>query len=77
MANDLDLDAALLGAIGSSWTKVAMVLARAARSPGLVFVEDEDDYEVLAVRLAQLVAAGNVQLQGDITQWRFSEVRRP
>jgi hypothetical protein len=76
MANHPELDAALLGAIGQSWTKVAMVLARAARTPGLVFAENEDDYEILAARLEQLVATGTVRAQGDISQWRFSEVCR-
>jgi hypothetical protein len=71
-----ELDAALLGSINASWTKVALVLARAAKTPGLVFSEEEDEYEILAKRLEQLVATGVIQSRGDISQWRFSEIRK-
>ena len=52
-----------------------MVLSRAAKASGLVFAEDEDEFEILKERLAQLVASGQLLAQGDIREWRFSEVR--
>jgi hypothetical protein len=77
MALASDLDAALLASINPRWTKVAMVLGRAAKAPGLVFAVDEDGLEALAERLVQLVASGRLLAQGDVRQWRFSEVRLP
>ncbi|MDI1273988.1 hypothetical protein [Polaromonas sp.] len=71
------LDAALMASIGPRWAKVAMVLGRAAKVPGLVFAEDEDEYETLAERLEELVAFGHVLAEGDLKEWRFSEVRLP
>jgi hypothetical protein len=77
MAAASELDAALLAAINPRWTKVAMVLARAAKAPGLMFDEAEDEYDLLAERLEQLADSGQVVVQGDLKQWRFSEVRLP
>jgi hypothetical protein len=75
MASASELDAAILASINPRWTKVAMVLGRAAMAPGLVFSDDEDGFEILAERLAQLVASGRLLAQGDVREWRFSEVR--
>ena len=77
MATESELDSALFSSIGQTWTKVAMVLGRAAKAPYLVFAEDDDEYALLAARLEKLVSAGTVLARGDLTQWRFSEVRRP
>ena len=77
MATASELDAALMASINPRWTKVAMVLGRAMKDPGLSFGEDEDECEVLAVRLEELVASGSVLAQGDVKQWRFCEVRLP
>jgi hypothetical protein len=75
MASAPELDAAILASTNPRWTKVAMVLSRAAKASGLVFAEDEDEFEILEERLAQLVASGQLLAQGDIREWRFSEVR--
>lgn len=75
MATASDLEEALLAAINSRWTKVAMVFGRAERASGLTFDEDEDVFEALAERLRELVASGKVLAQGDLNEWRFSEVR--
>ena len=77
MATVSELDAALIASLSGRWTKVAMVLGRVAKAPGLTFGEDDDAYEVLEERLVHLVASGAVQAEGDLTQWRFSEVRLP
>ena len=71
------LDAALLASINPRWTKVAMVFGRAERIPGLTFADEEDVFEALAERLRELVASGQVVVQGDLKEWRFSEVRLP
>jgi hypothetical protein len=77
MPSDPELDAALLASIGPRWTKVARVLACAAELPSLGFEAGEEDYDVLAVRLGELVASGAVLARGDLNHWRLSEVRRP
>jgi hypothetical protein len=77
MATDSDLDAALFASIGQTWVKVAKVLGLATQAPYLAFHDDEDEHAALAVRLEKLVANGAILARGDLTQWRFSEVRRP
>lgn len=69
------LDAALLASVPASWGKVAMVLGQAAKQPGLFASREEEDYDLLAERLELLVASGCVMAQGDLKQWRASEVR--
>lgn len=75
MPTVVELDAALLASIPTRWGKVAMVLGQAAKQPGLFESRDEEDYELLAERLELLVASGRVSAQGDLKQWRASEVR--
>jgi hypothetical protein len=70
-----ELDAALLACIPTRWGKVAMVLGQAAKQPGLFARREEEDYDLLAERLELLVASGLVLAQGDLKQWRASEVR--
>ena len=77
MATASELDAALLASINPRWMKVAMVFGRAERAPGLTFDEEDDIFEALADRLLGLVASGQVLAQGDLKDWRFSEVRIP
>jgi hypothetical protein len=77
MASPSDLDAAIFASINPRWTKVAMVLGLAAKVPGLIFEADEDGFEALAARLEQLVGSGHLLAQGDVRDWRFSEVRLP
>lgn len=75
MDADSPIDAILLSSVGPTWTKVALVLARAARAPGIPW-GDVDEYEVLAKRINELVAQGMLAAQGDLNEWRFCEVRR-
>ena len=70
----LAIDEALLGATSSSWSKVAMVLARQMKSrPG---VPDDVPLEYYWSRLCTLVARGDLDSQGNLRRARFSEVRR-
>ncbi len=70
------LDRIVLDAAGESWTKVAMVLTRAAMALGINLNEDVDEYEVLAERIESLVDAGVLLARGNVRDWRFSEIRR-
>lgn len=75
MSAESEIDAALLASIGFTWTKVAMVLARASKLPGLVFESRNEEFSELAARLEKLVASEAVVARGDLKQWRESEVR--
>lgn len=54
-----------------------MVFGRAERLPSLTFDDEEDVFRLFAERLRELVASGQVVAHGDLTEWRFSEVRLP
>ena len=77
MPTDLELDTALLACLTQRWMKVASVLGRAAEVPGLGYQPGTEDYDVLALRLGELVASGAVEARGDLNHWRLSEVRLP
>jgi hypothetical protein len=65
-----ELDAKIIASSRREWRKVAFVIVTVAQDHGA-------DYDTVAVRLAALVGAGKLESQGDITNWRFSEVRLP
>ena len=68
------IDDALLGAISSNWSKVAMVLAKQMKSrPG---VPEDVPLEFYWNRLCNMVARGDLNSQGNLRRARFSEVRR-
>jgi hypothetical protein len=56
--------------------KVAMVIGRVAEAMGQDLPEGDDGYQLVARRIEGLVSAGRLIAQGDIKNWRFSEVRR-
>jgi hypothetical protein len=56
------------------WQKVAMVIARLLKSPQFEMIDDPS--ELVAKRVASLVDTGTLESQGDINNWRHSEVRR-
>lgn len=76
MANSAVVDEAIIASVGPSWTKVAMVIARASRAVDLGLPENESEFEFLGARVEELVASGNLLLRGDPKEWRSSEVRR-
>jgi hypothetical protein len=71
------LDKFILASVDSHWQKVAMVVARALTDPDLEFPETDDDASFVAGRVRALVALGQLEAQGDTSNWRYSEVRRP
>ncbi|HTH49648.1 MAG TPA: hypothetical protein VMB21_19195 [Candidatus Limnocylindria bacterium] len=68
---------AYLSTANGRWRKVAMVFGRVSEALGAEFPEGEAGHELFDRHLAALVGAGRLQAQGDITRWRFSEVRLP
>jgi hypothetical protein len=67
----------LLSAANGRWKKVAMVIVRVASTMGNDLPEGDDGYQLVARRIEALVSEGRLVAQGDIKNWRFSEVRRP
>lgn len=64
MASASELDAALLDPKDPQWTKVAMVLGR-AENAGYHVPRRKGLFEVLANRLSELVASGQVLSRDD------------
>ena len=73
--NASKIDSAILSAVGEHWTKVAMVIARVAGALSHDLLPGDEDYEVISRRIQALVHDGRLIAQGDICNWRFSEVR--
>ena len=53
-----------------------MVIAKTANTRGINLPEGEDEYKAVAQRIEALVRNGQLEVQGDIKKWRYSEVRR-
>ena len=71
-----DLDEFILNAAGENWRKVAMVIAMALTDPGLEFPETDDDETLIANRIEALILQEALEVRGDPSKWRFSEIRR-
>jgi hypothetical protein len=65
----------LLSAANGRWKKVAMVIIRVADAMGDDLPRGDDGYQLVARRIEALVSEGRLIAQGDIKNWRFSEVR--
>ena len=72
--NTSEIDSANLRAVGERWTKIAMVIARVVDAVRHDMPEHEG-YEIISRRIEALVHDGRLLAQGDIRNWRFSEVR--
>ena len=67
---DNDLDALILGVAKDRWQKVAMVIAKTRD-----LAAPDIDLDEIARRIRALVAAKRLEGVGDLSNWRFSEVR--
>ena len=68
-----ELDDLILSAASPRWQKVAMIIAVVAhddRCRG-----NDGDLAPIAERIGHLVAQGQLAAQGDISNWRHSEIR--
>lgn len=69
--SDDELDALLLAQAKTTWRKVAMVVGQT------MLLYDNWDEDRLGKRIVALVEAGKLESQGNISKWRYSEVRLP
>jgi hypothetical protein len=78
MASDSQIDDAIMGVLADRngrWVKVAWVVVSAPDRLGSGFPSDQSGHELIAKRIEYLVEEGFLIAKGDITNWRFSEVR--
>ena len=68
-----NIDKFILARVGSSPMKVARVIADAMGESDLQFPAGE----IVAKRLELLVKNGQLTCEGDIQNWRYSEVHKP
>ena len=68
---------AVLSEIPGHWRKVAMVIAKVVSAMGDDWPHGDAGYEIVARRVESLVSEGRLLAQGEIKNWRFSEVRLP
>jgi hypothetical protein len=69
------LDERILFFVGPQWRKVAFILSKVAHefdAKGIVISEDR-----LEERLRALIELRKIEPAGDVSRWRFSEVRIP
>jgi hypothetical protein len=60
-----------------NWLKVAMVIGRTAQRLKAELPEIEDNLQIIAKRVGVLVQDGRLAAQGNIENWRHSEIRLP
>ena len=72
-----EIDNAVLTNVGDSWKKVAMVIVKVSTSHDAELPEDEEEFEVIAKHIEMLVIEGRLVAQGNVKDWRSSEVKRP
>jgi hypothetical protein len=68
-----DIDQQILSAVSSRWQKVARIIAVVAGRTGEG--QEHDNHCRIAKRIEALVDSGQLEVQGNIARWRFSEVR--
>jgi hypothetical protein len=54
------------------WQKVAKIIALVSNPAA-----DGKDFNTIAVRIRALVDDGKLEAKGDLSRWRYSEVRLP
>lgn len=74
-AANAEIDDAILAIAQKNWRKVAMIVATVVHSRSEQ--AEADEYELVAGRIVALVKAGKLEAQGNLSDWRHSEVRLP
>lgn len=64
-------DALILSSASERWQKVAKIITVVADR-----LDDGTNLDTIAARIRALADEGRLEAKGDLSQWRFSEVRR-
>ena len=75
MTANVAADGIILSVASTRWRKVAMIIATAQNECGKneIAITDDD----LAARIETMVEDGRLDGQGDLSNWRASEVKLP
>jgi hypothetical protein len=73
----LKIDEVILSVAEATWRKVASVIIKVADRMGSDLPEGDAGYNLIASRIEILVRDGHLLAQGDVKNWRYSEVRKP
>jgi hypothetical protein len=65
------LDALILSFAGERWLKVARIIGQVSER-----TDEETELDAIAIRIHALVDDGKLEAKGDLSRWRYSEVRR-
>ncbi|WP_157257170.1 DUF3658 domain-containing protein [Methyloversatilis discipulorum] len=69
-----EIDEAILSNVSTTWKKVALVVVKVANESGISFADEDDDFEVVAKHIEFLVGEGRLLAQGNLKNWRSSEI---
>jgi hypothetical protein len=67
--SDQELDSTVMSRVSTEWQKVAMIIGRSLKPPQMEVAER------LAARIEHLVRTGQLESQGNLSDWRHSEIR--
>ena len=70
------IDEVILSIAESSWRKVAFIVDTVKNTMGANLPEGDAGYDLVAKRLESLVRDGRLLAQGDLKNWRHSEVKK-
>lgn len=70
------IQGAILGAVGTRWTKVASVIAKVAHALRYRLPSGDEGYEAISREIYALVQDRRLIAYGNIKDQRFSEIRR-
>jgi hypothetical protein len=65
------LDSLILSSVSDRWQKVAKIMALVSERHS-----STADFSAIEARIRVLTEDGKLEAKGDLSQWRFSEVRR-
>lgn len=71
------IDEAILSVTPASWRKIARVIAMTSEILGDNLPKGEPGLDLVADRIGVLVRDGRLLAQGNIKEWRHSELRKP
>lgn len=72
-----EIDDAVMASVGLRWNKVAMIVILAAEKLYGKSAVGDEACRPIGARIEVLVENGRLEAQGDVTRWRFSEIRLP
>ena len=74
--NKAKIPGAILCTVGTQWAKIALVVAKVAHALGQDLPPGDEGYEEISKEIELLVQDRRLVAQGNIKNWRSSEVRR-